>query len=150
MKKIVMKKYAIASALLLLFISTATFAGTQDCSTRINAIQTQIQYARQHGNVNQQAGLERALANVRASCTNAGQIERAERAERDVQQKQEDVRKAQAEVTEATDKLRDAQNRGDAKKTKRAQAKLADKQNKLREKMDKLRIAQADLAGLKS
>lgn len=145
-KTTIMKKIVIASTLSLLFVSTATFAGTQDCATRISAIQTQIQNAKQWGNVNQVAGLERSLANVQANCTNAGQLERAER---NVQDKQEDVRKAQAEVADAADKLRDAQSRGDAKKIKSAQEKLADKQDKLSEKMDKLRIAQADLAGLK-
>ena len=145
-KKFIMKKIIVASALPFIFISTATFAGAQDCATRINAIQTQIQNAKQWGNVNQVAGLERSLANVQANCKDTNQIERAQR---DVQQKQEDVRKAQAEVAEASDKLRDAQSRGDAKKIQSAQEKLADKQDKLREKMDKLRVAQADLAALK-
>ncbi|WP_112172630.1 DUF1090 family protein [Paraburkholderia unamae] len=71
-----MKKIVLAAVAPRVFISSATFAGTQNCATRINIIQTKIDYARQRGNACQVAGVERKLANIRVRCPNAGQAER--------------------------------------------------------------------------
>ncbi|KVT04012.1 hypothetical protein WT24_25605 [Burkholderia sp. MSMB1078WGS] len=142
-----MKKTLIATALpFILLAHSAASAGTRDCATRSNAIQAQIDTARQFGSTAQVERLKGALAQVKAHCTDAGQTDRAQRK---MQDKQRDVQKVQNEVRKAEESVREAHARGDAKKIAKAQQKLADKQGKLREKMDNLRAAQADLAALK-
>ncbi|WJF89842.1 DUF1090 family protein [Paraburkholderia bonniea] len=142
-----MKKIIIAAiAPIVMLGASSAFANTQDCATRANAIQAQIQAAQQYGNTNRVAALQNALAQVKANCTNAGQSDRANNR---VQDKQRNVRKAQDEVRQAESKLREAQARGDARRIQQAQSKLAEKQDKLREKMDDLSNAQGDAAALR-
>jgi chromosome segregation ATPase len=141
-----MKKILIAAVVPFVLLSTSAFADTQDCATRVNAINSQIEIAKQYGNTHKIASLQIALAKVQANCTDAGQVSRAASK---VQDKQNDVRKAQDEVRDAEKNLREAQVRNDAKKIQKAQEKLVEKQDKLRDKMDDLSSAQADLAALK-
>ncbi len=129
-----------------LLAASNAFAGTESCSAKISAIQAQIEVAKQYGNTHQIAGLQTALAQARANCTDAGQ---AAKAESKVRKAQEDVRETQQDVREAEQKLREAQAKHDPKKISKAQDKLSEKQFKLREKMEDLRQAQADLAALK-
>ena len=126
--------------------ASPAFADNVDCATKIRAIETQIDYATRHGNANRVPGLQDALANTKANCSNAGLAERADRKVHDAQQ---DVDKAQAEVREAEDKLRDARHDGKTKKIRKAERNLADKQHKLREKTAELRSAETDRAALK-
>lgn len=126
--------------------ASSAFADNVDCATKIRAIETQIDYAKQRGNTNRIAGLQDALANTKANCTNSGLAERADRKVRDAQQ---DVDKAQAEVREAEDKLREARHVGKTKKVLKAERNLADKQRKLREKTEDLRSAEADRTAVK-
>lgn len=126
--------------------TSSALADTVDCATKIRAIEKQIGFAKRHGNTYQVAGLQDALANTKAHCTDAGQLQHAERKVRDAEQ---DVQKAQSEVREAEGKLHDARAKGDAKKITKAQKRLADKQAKLHEKTEDLRSAQADVAALK-
>ena len=142
MKKIILT----ALVPLALFAASNAFAGTQNCATKISAIQAQIEVAKQYGNTNQIAGLQTALAQAKANCTDAGQ---AGKAEEKVRKAQEDVRKTQEDVRKAEQSLREAQAKRDAKKISKAQEKLNEKQFKLREKMEDLRQAQADLTALK-
>ncbi|HDR9833757.1 TPA: DUF1090 family protein [Burkholderia multivorans] len=142
-----MKKTLFASlASFALLAHAAAFAGTQDCQTRANAIQTQLDAAQRFGNTSQAARLKAALAQVQAHCTDAGQ---AARAERKLHDRQLDVQKARSEVRQAQERMKAAQASGDARKIAKAQRKLADKQDKLLKAMDQLRAAQADLAALK-
>ena len=126
--------------------ASSAFADNVDCATKVRAIQTQIDYAKQHGNTNRIAGLQDALANTKANCSNTGLADRANRKARDAQQ---DVDKAQAEVREAEDKLREARHDGKTKKVLKAERNLADKQRKLREKTEDLRSAEADRTAVK-
>ena len=142
-----MKRTLLAAIVpLALLGASSAFADNVDCATKIRAIETQIDYAKQHGNTNRIAGLQDALANTKANCSNAGLADRADRKVRDAQQ---DVDKAQAEVREAEDKLRDARHDGKTKKIRKAERNLADKQHKLREKTADLRSAETDRAALK-
>ena len=142
-----MKKTLLAAIVpVALLGASSAFAGNVDCATKIRAIETQIDHAKQHGNTSRIAGLQDALANTKANCSNAGLAERADRKMRDAQQ---DVDKAQAEVREAEGKLREARDTGNAKKIRKAERHLADKQRKLREKTEDLRSAQADRAAVK-
>ncbi|NMV39363.1 DUF1090 domain-containing protein [Ralstonia insidiosa] len=124
----------------------AAFADTTNCATKIRAIETQIEMAKQYGNTFRIAGLQDALASTKANCTNAGQ---ADHAERKVREAERDVQKAQLEVTEAEDKLKESRSKGEVKRIAKAQKRLAEKQDKLREKQEDLRSAQADLTALK-
>nr|WP_311526456.1 DUF1090 domain-containing protein [uncultured Ralstonia sp.] len=142
-----MKKTLLAALVPFALLGTsAAFADTTNCATKIRAIETQIDYAKQHRDANRVADLQDALANTKANCSNAGLAERADRKVRDAQQ---DVDKAQAEVREAEDKLRDARHAGKAKKIRKAERNLADRQHKLREKTAELRSAETDRAALK-
>ena len=115
--------------------TSAAFADTTNCATKIRAIETQIEMAKQYGTTFRIAGLQDALASTKANCTDAGQ---AEHAERKVREAERDVQKAQLEVSEAEDKLREARSDGKTKKIRKAERNLADKQRRLREKMDDL------------
>ncbi|AXF23895.1 DUF1090 domain-containing protein [Burkholderia pyrrocinia] len=126
--------------------SSAALADTQDCATRIRALQTQIDYAKQHGNAQQAMHQQAALAQIRANCTDAGQLARAEREVRD---EQRDVEKAQDEVREAESDVQQAEARGDAGKIAKAKRKLADKQHKLRDATRELHDAAASRDALK-
>lgn len=126
--------------------ASSAFADNLDCAAKIRAIETQIDYAKQHGNTNRIAGLQDALANTKANCSNPGLIGRADRKIGDARQ---DVEKAQSEVREAEDKLREARSAGKTKKIQKAERNLADKQRRLREKTEDLRSAEVDRAALK-
>ncbi len=142
-----MKNTLIAITLpIALLASSAAMADTQDCATRIHALQTQIDYAKQHGNTQQAMHQQAALEKVRANCTDAGQLARAERKVRD---EQRDVEKAQAEVRNAESDLRQAEARGDTGKLAKAQRKLADKQRKLHDATRTLHDAETGRDALK-
>ena len=143
-----MKKTLIAALVpFALLGASPAFADTQGCAAKISAIEAQLASAKAYGNTNKVAGLQDALEQTKARCTDAGQLARAEAKVRD---KQGDVSRVQEEVRQAEQSLRDAQAKGDAKKIAKAQDKLRDKQDKLREKMADLREAQADLEALKA
>ncbi|AWV01831.1 DUF1090 domain-containing protein [Burkholderia sp. JP2-270] len=129
-----------------LLASTAAMADTQDCATRVRALQTQIDYAKQHGNTQQAMRQQAALEKIRTNCTDAGQLARAERKMRD---KQRDVEKARAEVRNAESDLRQAEARGYAGKLAKAQRKLADKQRKLHDATRALHDAEIGRDALK-
>ncbi len=130
-----------------LMAASSAFAGnTQGCATKVSAIEAQIEVAKQSGNSNKIAGLQTALAQAKANCTDAGQRAKAGTK---VRERQEGVRKVQEDVRKAEQSLHEAQAKGDKKKISKAQQKLSDKQFKLREKMEDLRQAQADLAAFK-
>lgn len=120
---------AVAAPFVLLAHSPA-FADTQDCATRIRALETQIDQAKRFGNTQQLMRQQIALAQVQEICTDAGQLSRAER---DVQDKQRDVEQA----------------RGDVRKVEKARRKLAGKQDKLREATRDLHEAEGDRIALR-
>ncbi|KWZ30963.1 DUF1090 family protein [Burkholderia anthina] len=134
---------AIPAALL---ASISAFADTQDCATRIRALQTQIDNAKRVGNTHQAMRQQAALEQIKAHCTDAGQLARAERK---VADKQRDLQHAQDEVRDAQARAHAAEALGDAKKSNNAQRKLADKQARLRDAMRKLHDAQVDRDALK-
>ncbi|CAB3746488.1 hypothetical protein B7G54_34330 [Burkholderia puraquae] len=142
-----MKKTLVALAVpVALLASTGAFANTQDCATRIRALQTQIDNAKRFGNTRQAMRQQAALDRIKAHCTDAGQLARAER---EVAGKQQDLQRAQDEVHEAQARAHEAEALGDAKKLNKAQRKLADKQVKLRDATRDLHDAQADRDALK-
>ena len=68
------------------------------CAEKEKAITRQLEFARQHGNVNRVRGLERALENVRAWCSQKGEQSEAELK---VLEKQEEVWEREEELAEA-------------------------------------------------
>ncbi|MBR7958765.1 DUF1090 family protein [Burkholderia cenocepacia] len=142
-----MKHTLIALAIpVALFASTGTFAGTQDCATRIRALHTQIDNAKRFGNTQQARRQQAALERIQANCTDAGQLARAERKLSD---KARDLRHAEDEVRNAQARVHEAETLGDARKLNDAQRKLADKQAKLRDATRDLHDAQVDRDALK-
>jgi len=89
-------------------------AGLKGCEAKRDAIEKEIQYARDRGLLFKVAGLEKALKESQAHCTDAGLR----------QSRQAEVRKAQAEVEEREADLATAQAKGDTKKIEKRRQKL--------------------------
>jgi hypothetical protein len=98
------------------------------CDAKKANLQTQIDYAREHNNSHQQAGLQKALDEVNAHCTDASL--RQER-EKKVAEAKHEVAERQADLAEATKK-------GDTDKISKRQAKLAESQKELQDAMGEL------------
>lgn len=110
----------------LAFAADAT--ALKGCAAKKAHLQTQIDYARAHSNSHQQAGLQKALDEVNAHCTDASL--RQER-ERKIADAKHEVSERQADLAEATQK-------GDADKIAKRKAKLAESQKELQDAMSEL------------
>ncbi|MCY1283286.1 Protein YqjC [compost metagenome] len=84
------------------------------CAAKRQAIEQRIEAAKAHGNSAQQAGLEKALAEVKTHCTDAGLR----------QEREAKIAEYQAEVRQREADLREAQAKGDPAKIAKRQAKL--------------------------
>jgi hypothetical protein len=100
----------IAGALL----AQPALAAETGCAAKREAIEQRIEAAKAHGNAAQQAGLERALAEVQANCTDAGLR----------QQRGAKIAEQRAEVRQREADLREAEAKGDPAKIAKRQAKL--------------------------
>ncbi|MBO4967317.1 DUF1090 family protein [Pseudomonas sp. FSL R10-0056] len=98
------------------------------CAAKKQAITLQLEQARAHGNSNQVAGLEKALSEVEAHCTDAGL--RKERENKVLEAKHE-VSKRQADLDKAMKK-------GDPEKIDKRKNKLAESRKELQEALDQL------------
>jgi Protein of unknown function (DUF1090) len=118
-----MKRNMTFVLLLLALPATAAFAqsGLTGCAAKKADIEQQIDYAKAHNNSHRVAGLEKALAEVSANCTDASL-----RAQREA-----DVRKKEQKVTEREQELTEAQGSGRADKIKKKQEKLEDAKEEL-------------------
>ncbi len=98
------------------------------CAAKQLAISSQIEQAKAHGNGPQQAGLEKALGESRANCTDAGlQKER----ENKVLDARHEVAKRQADLDKAMKK-------GDSDKINTRKDKLAESRKELQQALDDL------------
>lgn len=98
------------------------------CEGKRQEIIQQIDYSQTHGNENRTAGLQKALSELNAHCTDAGlRVER-----------ESDVRKKERKVEERRQELAEA--RGEDREKK-----IREKQNKLQEAQDELSEARAVL-----
>lgn len=122
-------RLSMLAALPIFALSSAAFAAPQpeSCVTKQQEIQTQLDYAHQHNNKNQINGLEKALSESKAHCTDAGL--KAEN-ERHVAEKQQKVQEREQE-------LKEAQASGSSKKIAQKQKKLDQAQSELREAQGK-------------
>ena len=98
------------------------------CAAKKQGIINQIELAKSHGNAEQQAGLETALSEVTAHCTDASlQKER----ENKVLDARHEVSKRQADLDKAMKK-------GDPEKINNRKDKLAESRKELQEAVDEL------------
>ncbi|MFB3302988.1 DUF1090 domain-containing protein [Pseudomonas sp. AMR01] len=98
------------------------------CAAKRQAISTQIEQAKAHGNSEQQAGLEKALSEVTANCTDASL--RKERENKVLDAKHE-VSRRQADLDKAMKK-------GDADKINKRKDKLAQSRKELQDAVEEL------------
>lgn len=105
--------------------SAASFAAQQPqtCAAKQQEIKSQLEYAHQHNNKAQISGLQKALSESKAHCTDAGlQAENG----RHIAEKQKKVQEREQE-------LQAAQAAGDSKKIAKKQHKLDEAQSELKE-----------------
>lgn len=123
-------KIRIALAAMSLAIALPALAQSERCDAKRSSLENEIAYAKAHGNANRVAGLETALEQVKAHCTDAALDARSEKKVRAAQQKvderQRDLDKAKA----------------DGKSDK----KIAERQRKLDAAHEELERAQLDAA----
>ncbi|HCB1499609.1 uncharacterized protein DUF1090 [Klebsiella oxytoca] len=114
-------KHRIALILVLTSLSTSAFA-ISPCQEKEQDIQREISYAEKHHNQNRIDGLNRALSEVRANCSDS-------KLKAEHQQK---IAKQQAEIAERQSDLREAEQKGDADKISKRQHKLDEAQQELK------------------
>lgn len=98
------------------------------CAAKRAEISAQIEQAKAHGNAEQQAGLEKALAEVTAHCTDAGLKK----------ERENKVLDARHEVSRRQADLEKAMKKGDAEKINKRKDKLAESRKELQEALDAL------------
>ncbi|WP_028693563.1 DUF1090 domain-containing protein [Pseudomonas cremoricolorata] len=103
-------------------------AGLTGCAAKRSAIENQLKQARDHGNANQAAGLEKALKENTDNCTDASL--RKEREQK--------VLEARHEVAQRTKDLDKAMKKGDAEKINKRKEKLAESKKELQDAVDQL------------
>lgn len=119
-------------AALLVLLSSIAFsvqAANPACQQKAASIQQQIAQAKEHGNTHRQRGLERALANVEAHCTDAGLI-------RDMKA---DIAEQREEVNEVQTALQQKHALGRTDKINKLERKLARERAELQTLEDELR-----------
>lgn len=115
-----MNRFSSLLLVTLMSLSTASLQaaepapGLKGCEAKRDAIEQEIQYAKDRGLLFKVAGLEKALKENQAHCTEAGLR----------QSREAEVRKAQAEIQEREADLAAAQAKGDAKKIEKRRQKL--------------------------
>lgn len=98
------------------------------CAAKRQAISLQIEQAKAHGNSAQQAGLEKALAEVTAHCTDAGLKK----------ERENKVLDAKHEVSRRQADLDKAMKKGDSEKINKRKDKLAESRKELQQALDDL------------
>ena len=102
--------------------------GLTGCAAKKQAITTQLEYARANGNTNQIAGLEKALSEVTAHCTDASLKK----------ERENKVLEAKHEVSKRQADLDKAMKKGDPEKIDKRKNKLAESRKELQEALDLL------------
>ena len=98
------------------------------CAAKVKNIETQLEYARAHNNSGQIAGLEKALSEVKAHCTDAGLKK----------ERENKVLEAKHEVSQRQADLDKAMKKGDPEKINKRKDKLAESRKELQEALDQL------------
>ena len=98
------------------------------CAAKRQDISAQIEQAKAAGNSNQQAGLEKALSEVSANCTDASLLKEQEKK----------VLDAKREVSTRQSDLDKAMKKGDPDKINKRKDKLAESRKELQDEQQKL------------
>lgn len=98
------------------------------CAAKKQAITLQLEQARAHGNSNQVAGLEKALSEVTANCTDASLKK----------ERENKVLDAKHEVSRRQADLDKAMKKGDAEKINKRKDKLAQSRKELQDAVEDL------------
>lgn len=98
------------------------------CAAKRQAISAQIEQAKAHGNGAQQAGLEKALSEVTANCTDASLKK----------ERENKVLDAKHEVSRRQADLDKAMKKGDADKINKRKDKLAESRKELQDAVEEL------------
>ncbi|WP_339497825.1 DUF1090 domain-containing protein [Pseudomonas canadensis] len=98
------------------------------CAAKRQTISTQIEQAKAHGNSAQQAGLEKALSEVTANCTDATLKK----------ERENKVLDAKHEVSRRQADLDKAMKKGDADKINKRKDKLAESRKELQDAVEEL------------
>lgn len=120
--------FTIASVMAAPLLAAEEVPALTGCAAKRQSITTQIEQARAHGNSAQQAGLEKALNEVTANCTDASL--RKER-ENKVLDARHEVNRRQADLDKAVKK-------GDADKINKRKDKLAESRKELQSALEEL------------
>lgn len=140
-----MKKLVSVLAVVAALGLSASAQAAESCASKTASLEKEISFAQQHGNLHKIAGLKKALAEVKAHCTDASVLADAKKEvkklEKKVTEKREDIAEVQVD-------LRKAQAKGDLKKVAKYQKKLAEKQADLGKIQQELSRARAGLAAL--
>ncbi|WP_312239461.1 DUF1090 domain-containing protein [Pantoea sp.] len=123
-----LKKGYLALSFALLSFSASTLAADSLCQQKERDIQHEIALAKQHDNQRRVNGLERALTEVRASCTD-GKLQAAH---------QERIKAQQQKVAEREHELKEERQEGDDRE------KVAKRERKLEEARQALKKLQAE------
>ncbi|CEJ63759.1 MULTISPECIES: DUF1090 domain-containing protein [Citrobacter] len=115
-------KYRIALAMSLFALSAGSYANSL-CQEKEQDIQREISYAEKHNNQSRINGLNKALSEVRANCTDSKL--RANHQKKIAEQKNE--------IAERQRDLAEAKQKGDADKVAKRERKLAEAQKELKE-----------------
>lgn len=115
-------KYRIALAITLFTISAGSYASTL-CQEKEQDIQREISYAEKHNNQSRINGLNQALSEARANCSDSKL--RASHQKKIAEQKHK--------IAERQRDLAEAKQKGDADKIAKREHKLTEAQNELKE-----------------
>ncbi len=113
--------YRIALGFALFSLSTASFASSL-CQEKEQDIQREISYAEKHNNQSRINGLNKALSEVKANCSDSKL--RADHQHKIAEQKEE--------IAERRRDLAEAKEKGDADKVAKREQKLQEAQNELK------------------
>jgi hypothetical protein len=102
--------------------------GLTGCAAKKQGIINQIELAKSRGNADQQAGLEKALSEVTANCTDASLKK----------ERENKVLDAKHEVSQRQADLDKAMKKGDPEKINKRKDKLAESRKELQEAVDEL------------
>ncbi|QSB20531.1 DUF1090 domain-containing protein [Pseudomonas sp. 15A4] len=121
------------------FLAAPVFAAEQapepsGCAAKRQDITTQLENAKAAGNTNRQAGLEKALSEVNANCTDADLLK----------QQEQKVLDAKREVSRRQADLNKAMSKGDPEKIDKRKDKLAESRKELQEEQEKLENVKPD------
>jgi hypothetical protein len=109
-------------------MATEDAPGLTGCAAKKQGIINQIELAKSHDNAEQQAGLEKALSEVNANCTDASLKK----------ERENKVLDAKHEVSKRQADLDKAMKKGDPEKIDKRKNKLAESRKELQEAVDEL------------